>query len=122
MRKTLIIEDDERLQKTLIRMIQRMAGNAHELVVDLAVTAEEAISLLEKNDYHLILSDYQLLLGNGGDVYDWVKKNKPAALPDFFFCSGSPMEIVDRFADSVQNIGKPFNPEDLRRLSQGRLG
>jgi CheY-like chemotaxis protein len=106
----LVVEDEKLLSWSLARSFQRWGFEAH-----LAGSAKEAKEDFEKNDYELVLLDYQLPDGNGLDVARSVRRIRPG-VPILLMTSFDLSELsVDAgLIDGYFN--KPLDLEALQRV------
>ncbi len=70
--RILIIEDNDLLQKALVRAVRAVHPHAVTNVTD---NAPEAIGHLDKFAYDYIVSDFDLKIGTGGDVLRHVREH-----------------------------------------------
>ena len=82
----LLLEDDALLQRTTTRMLRRAYENVTVTAVD---SVPKAIAMLQHFAYDLVIADFQVLHGTGGDVLSWVRDEKPGLVDRFVFFSGS---------------------------------
>ena len=107
--KALIVEDDESTRVLLRRLVQ-----AQNCDVDEAKDGESAITLLEKNDYAVILLDIVLPKMSGTDVMDHLYKTNPAMLERIIVVTGLNIEEVRKLFPTVCNaLPKPVIPQRL---------
>jgi len=95
----------------------------HEVVT--ASTAAEALGLLERGSYDVIVSDLRIPYMDGPTFYREVKQRWPAALPRLIFMTGSAEDPESaRFLreTGVPVLAKPFTPESLRQAVQRAFG
>ena len=69
--------------------------------VDVARTAEDALAMLSKKSYDVVLCDFNLPKLSGEAFFDELTRRKGTAVPRFVFITG---ELVD--ADRIEQIGK----------------
>jgi PAS domain S-box-containing protein len=92
----LIVDDEEG-----IREILREGLSSRGMKVESAGAAEEALALLEKNGYDVVLCDFNLPKLSGEQLFDELRKRKGSSLPPFVFITG---EFVD--SDKMSEVGK----------------
>jgi PAS domain S-box-containing protein len=114
----ILIVDDE---PALARALHRDLSQEHEVVV--AGGGEEALAILRGDQsFALILCDMMMLDVSGQDVYDWLKANCPALVPQVVFITGGATTNRARdFLESVDNVvlDKPIELKKLRRIVRG---
>lgn len=86
--KVLLLEDEPSLQRAIARMLC-VAFNDSDIALDTTDSAIKAIALLQCFQYDLILSDFDVLDGTGGDVLAWVRSSQPRMISRFVFFTGS---------------------------------
>lgn len=91
--RILHIEDDVQLAKSIARALTKLF-QAEVFTID---TADGAIELLKTNQYDLVISDYDLRIGTGGDVLQWVKDNRPDQR--WLFLAGN---------EAIESLGVPY--------------
>ncbi len=111
--RVLLIEDDDQLQRAMVRLLNRWFVGVQIETVSTATRAIEYLLAvkstrklsreegIECHDgaYDLIISDYDLDgRQTGGDVLAWIKAHMPEFTQKFVFFSGNPAagEIHDR--------------------------
>ncbi|MCF6288259.1 MAG: ATP-binding protein [Proteobacteria bacterium] len=106
--KILVVEDNTINQQVSIEMLERMGH-----VVDVVDTAEEALVMLYRNNYDLLLSDYHL---PGMDGIDLIKNwNNPKAIPIIMVTA----DLTDKVLQACSNlkinniVAKPFTQQTL---------
>ena len=68
--RVLVVEDDRYGSEVVLRMLRH-----REIDVDLASTAEQALALLEQNDYSLVISDLALPKMDGWGLLEVIRGN-----------------------------------------------
>jgi len=112
--RVLLIDDEPEL----CRSIKRALSNEFEVVT--AAGGEEAMALMARDAaFDVVICDVMMPSTTGMDVYDWVRDNKPALLPQMVFITGGAIgDRAQRFVDEVDNfvLDKPTDIRNLRRL------
>ena len=115
-RRILVVDDDEMVRDAVAMMLR---ADDHEVVT--ACNTAEALGLLERDSYDVILSDLRIPNMDGPRFYRELKQRWPAALPRLIFMTGH-AEDPDyaRFIreTGVPVLAKPFTPERLRQAVQ----
>lgn len=104
--KRILVVDDEPLLLALVERI--LSGAGYEVVV--TVDANEALHLIEHNEYALVLSDVRMPTLSGPDL---AKRMRFTNAPRVLFMSGSSNSPV---VDGRRNTGflkKPFRRTEL---------
>ncbi|MBI3031715.1 MAG: response regulator [Candidatus Rokubacteria bacterium] len=115
-RRILVVEDDEMVRDAVAMMLR---ADGYEVVT--AGTGAEALGLLERGSYDVIVSDLRIPYMDGLTFYREVKQRWPAALPRLIFMTGSAEDPESaRFLreTGVPVLAKPFTPESLRQAVQ----
>ena len=85
--KVLLLEDQVVLQKCTSRLIRHTLGD--NTSVDITDSVPTTIALLQHAVYDLIVSDFDVICGTGGDVLTWVREFQPHMVTRFVFFTGS---------------------------------
>jgi CheY-like chemotaxis protein len=120
----LSVEDQPRIQRCVADMTIQALDPACVVVV-MASTSEDAIELLRKFRFDLVISDYQLGDTNGGQIFEYLRSDQPAEIDRFLFFSGSEEakemhRTVDkggRVEEFVSELRKMANEVALPRAS-----
>ena len=111
MKNILVIEDDKTLQQSYRRMLS-------EFSCTFADTADRAIAALSKTSFDYVTCDYNLALGNGRDVFDWLTANKPDQLERFIFICGSFDDVATINASFLQKGSMGLKEDLLERIAE----
>lgn len=76
--KVLIVDDEEGIRSILRRVLLRSGVQSH--LIREASSAEEALTILQMETFHLILSDYRMGTKTGVEMLAWVFVNSPATI------------------------------------------
>jgi CheY-like chemotaxis protein len=117
--RILLVEDDDLVQKAILRLIQGVHPHAVTNVVD---NAPEAIAHLNKFTYDYIVSDFDLKIGTGGDVLRHVRAHFGFYVDRdrFILLSGDLRPIITDL-DHPLTFEKPITSPKLRELLTGGL-
>lgn len=111
-RPTLLLADDE---PVLLMVIARLLDD-----VGFAVTPVEsgnaAVSQLEHGDFDVILLDWHMTDGAGGDVFQWLVMNRPWLVDRVVFITGGLVETIREQAQGRPVVPKGQDSQDLVRL------
>jgi DNA-binding NtrC family response regulator len=103
----LIVEDEELLLSFLKTALERGGFKVMG-----AGSAIEALALLERVDFGVVVSDLRMPDGPGGaEIFDWVAENRPALASCFLFITGNvsdPHALETRERTGALFIEKPF--------------
>ena len=95
-RTALVVDDEESIRE----IVQEGLSN-RGMKVEVASTAEEALALLTKTNYDVVLCDFNLPKLSGEEFFHELSRQKGGSLPPFVFITG---ELVD--SDRVAKIAK----------------
>ena len=110
----LIVDDEPELAKTLSRMIEREG-----VETTIAVGGQEAIRLLETNDYGAVLSDIRMPGVDGPALYEWIETHRPHLIERIAFVTGDTLgPTANSFLARIERpvLEKPFSRAALRGL------
>ncbi|HID8402667.1 TPA: ATP-binding response regulator [Serratia marcescens] len=111
--RVLIIDDNEMACESLVSILQ------HEFTVEYTTSPERALEKLYRKSFDLVLSDLQMPIMTGDDLYKRVKENKgPNKNTPFIFISAytseSPIKDVDI-------LTKPVRLNDIKKAIKSVL-
>lgn len=112
-RRVLIADDDPSIRRLLETLIRR-----EQIGVDSASDGSEAIALLEKNEYGVILLDLMMPNVNGFGVIEWLRANPRQEKAVVFVISAYADEAIRQVDTSIVAgvIHKPFDVSDVASL------
>lgn len=120
--KILLVEDEVELREIISMVLDCEIENCE--IVE-AGSGKEAISLIEKDKFDFIVSDYTMHDGTGGDLFNYLRE-KEIKIP-FLLLTGGFIEDYPEFADA-NNVDffhcvhyKPFDSEKLIEQVQSGL-
>ena len=112
--RALVVEDDRKTRDAL-RVIVRDEGYE----VDAAADGEEAITLLSRQSYALVLLDIVLPKISGTGVMEHLRATNPAALENVVVVTGVDVQDITRLFPAVAfTLCKPILPSRLRGLAR----
>ena len=112
----LVVEDDKEIAESIIEWLEM-----EKFAVAVTTTGEEALQLLEKNKYDLLLLDWTLPGINGYEVFKRYRASDGKA-PVIFVTGRYELENMDFGSDGPDDfIMKPFNMRELSARIQLRL-
>ncbi len=112
MMKILVVDDDE-VSRNLLHEVLKKEG----FEVTLARSGEEAVSLLDRTSYPLILSDIRMLEVSGLELLRVVKRLSPQSVVTLMTGFGSMEGALEAIREGAFDyISKPFKLEDLKSL------
>ena len=98
--KLLLVEDSKLLREAISEMLSEYDNI---LVEDLATTRNEAINLLDKKQYDLIIADIELAEGNGFDVVKHTLQNS------YHFKPPTVVMLTNHGNNYYRNLAKVLN-------------
>jgi len=110
----LVVDDESEMAEMLAEMIQR---DGHR--VDTAANGREALEMLERRTYDLVVSDTQMPVLDGVGLYHAVERRFPALRGRLIFITGDVLSREKReFFESagVPVLAKPFDMNEVRRV------
>jgi signal transduction histidine kinase len=116
--RILLVDDEDNLRSVIRRALR-------DYTVDGAASGREALSLLARERYDLILCDVMMPEMTGVELFGQLQALYPDLVPRVVFLSGGAFTAeTQRFLDSVGRpiIDKPFRMDELRRRVQAALG
>ncbi len=117
-KKSILVVDDESIVRVSCKRILEPEG----FLVDLAADGYEAIELIKKQSYDIIITDLKMPKMDGLEVLQWIKKNSPASKVIVITGFSTP-EIAERSveAGATKYLEKPFTPETLISVVQSAM-
>jgi DNA-binding NtrC family response regulator len=108
----LLVDDNPDIVFGLGRFLER-AGCAVSSCAD----GDEAIALLEANDFQMVITDVQMPRVNGITVVEWVREHKPQTRMVVMTAFGSPKVCTASLRKgAVLYLEKPVDPMLIRAL------
>ncbi len=119
-RQALVVEDES----VIARVCQRTL-TAQGFDVDLAVSGTIAITMVDKKDYDIVVSDIRTPGMNGIQFYRYLTERHPEQAGRVIFTTGDVMsKEVAEFLQELRTpwLPKPFTPSDLMSVVYRVLG
>ena len=107
--RVLVIDDEPLVARSVVRMLR-----GHE--VDVAHSCEEALRLLARAPYSVILCDLMMPVCDGSEFYTKLSERHPELASRVLFMSGGAFKAhLERFIRDLPNplLEKPIDPEEL---------
>jgi len=107
----LLVDDEPNVLKALRRVFQR---ENYDIVT--AGDGQEALELLEQQDFHLIISDYKMPRMDGGKLLKHAREMKPDTLRIMLTGNADVAAVMGAVKEGAvyRFILKPWNDDDLR--------
>lgn len=114
----ILVVDDESIVRVSCKRILEPEG----FHVDIAADGYEAIELIKKQAYDIIITDLKMPKMDGLEVLQWIKRNSPASKVVVITGFSTP-EIAERSveAGATKYLEKPFTPETLISVIQSAI-
>lgn len=114
----ILVVDDESIVRVSCKRILEPEG----FFVDIAADGYEAIELIKKQPYDIIITDLKMPKMDGLEVLEWIKKNSPVSKVVVITGFSTP-EIAERSekAGATKYLEKPFTPETLISVVQSAI-
>ncbi len=108
--RILIIDDDAAIRDACFQVLTRSGYEA-----ELAGTPEEALELISKFEFDVILLDLKMPGMNGLELLRHIKEDDPHAEVVIITAYGTVQNAVEAMKSGASDfLQKPFNPEELR--------
>lgn len=109
-KKRILVIDDESIVRISCKKILSPEG----FDVELASDGYEAIELIKKQTYDIIITDLKMPKMDGLEVLEWIKKNSPYSKVIVITGFSTP-EIAEKAiaTGATRYLEKPFTPETL---------
>jgi signal transduction histidine kinase len=117
--KLLVVDDEPGITRVLARLLRR---EGHE--VDTALHGQQALRMLQEQDYDLVLCDLRMPELDGPSLYRHIMDNKPHYLRRFIFLTGDTLSPeADAFLNQADApcLVKPFSAAQGRQVVQQAL-
>jgi CheY-like chemotaxis protein len=108
-RATLLLVDDD---PTLLYVIADLLGDAGFSVMSVE-GGDAAVSQLERTSFDVVVSDWQMDGGSGGDLYRWIVMHRPDLVERFVFLSDGRVEQIRAKLPSVPVLVKGQDADGL---------
>jgi PAS domain S-box-containing protein len=111
--RALVADDEEPVRALLQRFLTRRG-----FVVDLAVDGKMAASLIERNQYDVVLCDVKMPNGGGIALYDSIRQKQSDTLDRFVFISGDILNSQLHWLKDSTHVPLLTKPFDTAKLDQ----
>ncbi|MBI3580793.1 MAG: PAS domain S-box protein [Nitrospinae bacterium] len=109
-RCVLLVEDEQAVRKWLLTLLRKNGAVVHS-----SKNGKEAIELIKKNDYDLIISDLKMPEMDGFKVGNWLREHRPEQFRRFILITGTiDSEVVEYSGNfGCRVLQKPFSQDEL---------
>lgn len=117
MHKILIIDDEENICQSCLKILSKMGWHA-----EYAVTGYDALKLLEKEPFEVVITDLKMSSMGGMEVLSRVKDLSPDTMVIVitgYATVSSAVEVMKMGA--LDYLPKPFTPDELRAVVRNAL-
>ncbi len=106
----LVVEDDAAIRRLLSVTLRH-----HDLSVSTARDGMEAIELLRKNRYRVLILDLMMPRVSGWEVIDWLKETREGRPKSVIVVSATNRDVIRELEPEVVNaiVFKPFDVNEL---------
>jgi PAS domain S-box-containing protein len=112
--RVLVLDDEKSIAELLCEMLLMLGHNA-----SLCLAAPQALALIEKEHFDLVISDFRMPLMNGQEFHEQVKQQNPTLARRIIFLTGDVVhEQTQTFLKSTGNphLAKPFHLSGIERV------
>ena len=109
-KKVLAVDDDALVLMNTVALLEELGHTVFD-----AMSGEEALKMLEREDIDLIVTDYAMPKMTGGELATTIKLQWPHV--KIIVATGY-AEMPDEHKDKFERLGKPFSSEDLKAAIQ----
>ncbi|NPA53847.1 MAG: sigma-54-dependent Fis family transcriptional regulator [Aquificae bacterium] len=111
-RKVLLIDDEENILKIIKKFLED-----NSFIVSTAKTKEEALELLQRQNFDIVLSDYRLPDGTGMEILEFYRSREPVKPFIMITAYGSIDGAVEAMRKGASHyIAKPIDFDDLLKI------
>src|SRR5215813_12707119 len=118
--KALVVDDDNLIRSNIAEVLSNESWDVSE-----AASAEQALALLDEQDWELVFCDVKLSTGGDRDGYHVLRRfteEQPDAQIILMTGHGSAVGALDAVSSGAYDyLMKPFEIGDIRRISQAVL-
>ncbi len=117
--RVLVVDDDPMMGTTLRLALE------DDYAVTVCSSAEDAMKLLERERFALVLCDLMMPRVSGMDLFRWFKEREPDAADHMLFMTGGAYtEMAANFLrdEAKHHIEKPFRVDQLMKRIDGLVG
>jgi DNA-binding response OmpR family regulator len=119
-KRILVVEDELGIAKVCMRTL-----SAEGFQVNVAVSGEAALDMLNRKDFGLCLIDIRTPEMSGIELYGQLQKRHPGMVDKVVFTTGDVLDSdIKSFIESVGKpyLAKPFSLDELRAIVRKALG
>jgi len=113
-KKILMVDDEKYILDFLIEVFRLLP-----FTVDTATDSRTALNKIQSCEYDLVITDYKMPQMSGGDLFNWVKENRPSLADKIVFMTGDTVnpETHSFFKDNrIRYLTKPFKIEEIKDI------
>jgi two-component system chemotaxis response regulator CheY len=120
--KTILIADDSKAMRLILRRTLRQAGFTDLNVVE-AVNGKEALDMILQSEPDFVLSDWNMPEMTGIELLEELRRRESRVRFGFVTTEGTPaMRALAAAAGALFLIAKPFGPEEFEKALTPVLG
>jgi len=113
-KRILLVDDEKYILEFLIEVFQTLP-----FTVDTAADSRTALNKIQSGEYDLVVTDYKMPHMSGGDLFKWVKENRPLLANRIVFMTGDTVnpETHSFFKNNrIRYLTKPFKIEEIKDI------
>ena len=113
-KKILFVDDEKYILEFLAEVFQTLP-----FTVDTAADSRTALNKIQSGEYDLVVTDYKMPHMSGGDLFKWVKENRPLLANRIVFMTGDTVnpETHSFFKNNrIRYLTKPFKIEEIKDI------
>jgi len=108
----LIVDDDKLIRDYMDAVF------SDEAIISTACNGREALSLLTKTNFDVVICDFQMPYLNGIDLFKEMKSDKSTTCDKFILCTGSLTQEIYQFCSNnkIPFCQKPIKNDVLKKI------
>ena len=113
-KKILMVDDEKYILDFLVEVFRLLP-----FAVDTATNSRTALNKIQSCEYDLVITDYKMPQMSGGDLFNWVKENRPSLANKIVFMTGDTVnpETHSFFKNNrIRYLTKPFKIEEIKDI------
>ena len=113
-KRILMVDDEKYILDFLVEVFRLLP-----FTVDTATNSRTALNKIQSCEYDLIITDYKMPQMNGGDLFTWLKENRPSLANRIVFMTGDTVnpETYSFFKNNrIRYLTKPFKIEEIKDI------
>jgi two-component system, NtrC family, sensor kinase len=115
-KRILVVDDEKYILDFFVEVFY-----AFPMQVDTASNGRAAMEKMQVCEYDLVITDFKMPQMSGGDLFEWIKENRPHLANRIIFVTGDTVSLETRtfFEDNHSRyLAKPFKIEEVKEVIQ----